>query len=573
MKLMKKIFNICLVFSVLVFTSCADDITDINVNPNGVDPNIVHPNLLLSSVMSSTGKMIISDSYTSGVGTIMQHTQRDSWSDNNYGSLGAGNFDGYYGTLRNAELAYQRAVKINSEFYMGVSMILKAQLFGMAADFYGDVPYSEALKGGLEVDPILKPAYDSQEMVYKGVITDLLAAADILNKGNSYYTDANAQQDLYFDGQAEKWVRFANSLALRYYMRFSEKDNAFAKAGVEAMLSKDLIVSVGQECSLDFIGVSGDDSWPNNEVNNSRSSFARIKPCATLTNKLKELADPRISEWFTTVEVPIMVVPAGDPLLEGLDDNLNADGTRYISDVRVTEINGKIYDPITWYNDRAIDDKVMIDTSADYVGLPPSNQATDPFTYNLNPVPERGGENRHVSYLHSQFGQPSGDNLRVRILPASEVHFIMAEAAQRGWSVNGSAQAHFNMGIQASFDEWNIGDASSYIDGLPLFDDSNLVQIMDQKWIAGFASAHEAYFDWRRTSLPSIQTGPSAKSDEIPVRAIYSDSDKNINYDNYSAAVANLSNTSHTDDVPGNDGDDSSWSEPWIVQGHSPWND
>ena len=571
MKSMKKILNICLVFSVLLLTSCADDITDINVNPNGVDPNVVHPNLVLSSVMSATGKMIVGDSYSSGVGVAMQHTQRDSWSDNNYESLGAGDFDGYYNTLRNAELAYQRALELDSEFYIGVSMILKAQLFGMAADFYGDVPYSEALKGGLEVDPIIKPAYDSQEMVYKGVITDLLAAAAILNKGNAYYTDANAQQDLYFDGEAESWVRFANSLALRYYMRFSEKDNAFARTGVESMLGTDLIVEVDQECTLEFVGVSSDDSWPNNEVNNSRSDFARVKPCATLTNKLMELSDPRISEWFTTVEIPIMVVPAGDPLLEGLDDNLNADGTRYISDAKVTAINAKIYDPATWYDDRAIDDKVMIDTNADYVGLPPSNQATDPFTYNLNPIPERGGENVHVSYLHSQFGEPSGDNLRVRILPASEVHFIMAEAAQRGWTVPGTAQTHFNMGIQASFDEWSIGDASGYIAGLPLFDDSDLVQILEQKWIAGFTSAHEAYFDWRRTGLPSIQTGPSAKSDAIPVRSIYSDSDKNINYDNYAVAVGNLQATSHTDDVPGNDGNDSSWSEPWIVQGVSPW--
>lgn len=569
MKSIRKIFNISLVLFVLLFSSCGD-ITDINENPNGVGPNTAHPSLLLSTVMSSTGKVIIQDGYANVLATNMQHTQKDSWSDNNYEELGGGNWDAYFAILRNANLAYNRSVDLNSEFYKGVSMVMKAQIFGLLTDFYGDVPYSEALKGGESgEDAIIKPAYDSQESVYKSIISDMLAASVLLSKDATSYSDINPSQDLYFNGDPDKWMRFANSLALRYYMRLSEKDPNFAGEGVKDMLGKPLITSNDQGCSLQFIGVTGDDSWPNNGVNTSRSDFTRIKPCTTLTNKLKELDDPRIHEWFAPVERPIKVVPSSE--MPGIGDDIIVDGIRYIKQESMAPNNQKVYDPATWYQDRR--DKItMVDSSPEYVGLPPSNQDTDPFAYNLNPQPERGGWNVHVSEMNAQFNETSGDNLKARILSAAEVHFLMAEAAVRGWGSD--AETHYNMGIEASLEDWGIGNKyDDYIDNAGVAFDGSLEQVMEQKWISAFAAANEAYFDWRRTGLPNIQTGPYAKSSVIPVRSTYADSDKNINHENYLKAVQNLEVTEHTDDVPGNDGADSDWSKNWAQQGVvKPWN-
>ena len=86
-------------------------------------------------------------------------------------------------------------------------------------------------------------------------------------------------------------MKFANSMALRYYMRLSEKDPGYAGAGVQKMLGQPLIDSIDDECSMPFVGVSADDSWPANGVNTGRSDFTRIKPCATLTYKLDALND------------------------------------------------------------------------------------------------------------------------------------------------------------------------------------------------------------------------------------------------------------------------------------------
>jgi len=567
MKSMKKIFNTCLVLSVLLVASCAD-ITDVNENPNGVDPNTVDPNFILSTVMTNAGKDVARKGYGDPLAAYVQHTQKDSWSSNDYDWDGSG-WTTYYGVLRDAQLAYDRSVDLGWEFHQGVAMVMKAYMFGLLTDFYGDVPYTEALKGAEGGDNLF-PKYDSQESVYKSIIAELEAASVMLSKDKTAYEGINPTQDIYFNGDPDKWMRFANSLTLRYYMRLSEKDPSYAGTGVTVTLSKPLISNIDEECSLSYIGVSESDSWPNNGINTTRSDFTRIKPCATFSYKLAELEDPRMHIWFAPIETPIKVTPANEmPGGPSVEDEI-VDGVRYLNAATMDAKGYKIYDPATWYNDRKIVGWTMIDTNSVYVGIPVSNQDTDPYTYNLNPIAERGGFNQHVSEMNEQFNNVSGANLKARIFSAAEVHFLMAEAAVRGWGAN--AGAHYNAGIQASFDTWGIGDqAADYMDNDGVVFDDTLERIMEQKWIASFTAATEAYFDWRRTGFPDIQTGPFAKSTVIPVRFAYDDSDRFINNDNYNAALNSLEGTSHTEDVPGY-GIDSPWSKNWLQQGvNAPW--
>jgi hypothetical protein len=365
-------------------------------------------------------------------------------------------------------------------------------------------------------------------------------------------------------------MRFANSLALRYYMRLSEKDPSYAGNGVTTTLGKPLISNLDEECNLYYLGVSDADSWPSNGINTTRSDFTRIKPCSTFSNKLSVLDDPRRHIWFAPIVTPIKVVLPGDmPGGPGVDDEI-VDGVRYINAASMDDLGYKIYDPVTWYNDRAIDGLTMIDTNSVYVGIPVSNQDTDPYTYNLNPVAERGGFNQHVSEMNTQFNNVSGANLKARIFSSAEVHFLMAEAAVRGWGSN--AEAHYLAGIKASFDAWGIGDDfAGYSDNPGVVFDNTLEKVMEQKWIASFAAASEAYFDWRRTGFPDLQPGPFSKSDVIPVRFPYDDSDRFINVDNYNDALNSLESTSHTNDIPGYD-IDSPWSKNWAQQGVTePW--
>ncbi len=557
MKTLKKIIGAVLTVSFFLALSCDNDITEINQNPNGVNLDEANPSFLLTQVMANIAKDVGDKGYSEPLAAFVQYVQKDSWGNNNYDWEGGG-WETYYNSLRTAELAYTRSLDLDMKFHQAVAMIVKAHLFGLLTDFYGDVPYSEALRGDTDVD---LPKYDAQETVYKGIIADFEAASALLSSNQGQLEQFLPSQDIYFQGDSEKWIKYANSLALRYYMRLSEKDPSFAGAGVQKTLAKPLIESIDEECAIPYVGVSPEDSQPGNGRSGTPSQFTRIKPCQTLVDALDSLADPRRSIWFAPVAVPIKVVSPGE--VPGGGDDVLADGVRYINAATLAD-NFTIYDPETWYQDR-LDGLTLIDTSSVYVGIPVSNQGTEPYTYNLNPQPTQGGDNVHVSEMNPQFNEVAGPNLKARILSYAEVSFLKAEAALKGWGTE--AEENYNNGIQASFDAWGIGDlAADYMDNTGVVFDGTRTQVMKQKWIANFSSASESYLDWRRTGLPDLRTGPSAVSDVIPVRFVYPDNARNFNSENYYSALNSLETTEHTDDVPGYVENDTPWSKPWILQ-------
>ena len=66
--------------------------------------------------------------------------------------------------------------------------------------------------------------------------------------------------------------------------------------------------------------------------------------------------------------------------------------------------------------------------------------------------------------------------------------------------------------IKASLNTWGVGASyATYIAGPEVAYNGTLEQIMEQKWIASWTAATEAWFDYRRTGLPDLQAGPAAK--------------------------------------------------------------
>ncbi|MEQ8218414.1 MAG: SusD/RagB family nutrient-binding outer membrane lipoprotein [Arenibacter sp.] len=564
MSKLNKIFKLFLVVCLLSATSCDNELTEINQNPNGVDPSQGNPSFLLTQVMVNTALDVGNKGYSGELSAFVQYTQKDSWGNNNYDWDGSG-WDTYYGNLRSAKLALQRSQELGYTLHEAIAQILMAQNFITLADYYGDVPYSNAIQAD---EDVILPTYDSQEAVYKGAIADFVAAAALISNNMGSLEAFGASQDIFFGGDAEKWMKYANSLALRYYMRLSEKDPSYAQAGVIATLAKPLISSVDEECALAYTGTDANSSQPSNSSTGGASAFNRVKPCTTFTDRLRELNVPRANVWFAPVAIPIKVVAAAD--VPGGEDDVVVDGVRYINEETLADNGLKIYDKNTWKADR-LAGLSLVDTSSTYVGLPVSYQGSEPYTYNLNPNPVQGGGNVHVSLMNDQFKDASGDYLKARVLSYAEVCFLKAEAALKGWGSD--AEGNYNKGVQASMDTWGIGDEyADYIDNAEVAYNGTLAQIMEQKWIANFATASEAYLDWRRTGLPDLQTGPFALSSVIPVRFQYPDEERNINEANYNAALSSLETTSYTNDVPGKYENDTPWSKPWILQGVTkPW--
>jgi hypothetical protein len=550
----KKYFLVAALLTTICF-SC-EDLTEINENPNGVPPDNVNPNLVLPTVLTETGRAFTALGY-GDIGGVMQHTQKDGWwSGHNDYDWSNQDWAGYYSILTDNKLVYDRAVELNYEFHQGVTLVTKSMLFGLITDLWGDAPYSEALLGE-ELGEGLKPKFDDQETIYNGILADLELANTLLSKEESEYTGIVGDVDVFFGGDPGAWRKLANSLSLRYYMRISAKKPDVAKAGIEKIVGNPalypIITNSGDDATMEFTGTSADTSWPNNTTyDKSESNYSRTKMAATLVEELQSLNDARLGVWANKVEIPL-VVDASFPA--GTDE--------------IVEIDGKKYRHIS---PDVIGD-TPVDTDLEYVGLPTSLTGL-PVMYNLNPSANQGEYNPHVSQLNDIYRDASGDLLKARLMSAAEVHFILAEAALKGWAT-GTAKEHYEAGVLSSLETWEVEDSYDdyisqptveYNDGDT--DAENLRKIMTQKWISSWTAATESWFDYRRTGLPDLQAGPSAKRSKLPVRFYYGTTELMLNQEKADAALEKLTVTTYSEA----DGQNSAWSKPWVIQGTGkPW--
>jgi len=542
MKLVHKLFGLLLLSSVL-FSGC-DDLSEINENPNGVEPLNAHPNLLMATVISESAKQVVSLGFGNVAG-VMQHTQKDAWfsSHNDY-DWGDQSWGGQYSILRNADLMQERAIDLELDFHEGVSMAMKAYMFALITDLWGPAPYLDAVAADEGALDQLLPAFDEQSVIYNGVLNDLEQASALFSAPQQSYDAIVGDADLFYGGDVASWQKFTNSLRLRYLMRISDKDPSKAKAGFESVAALPLILDPADDATMPYVGTTSDDSWPSNVLTDaSGSSYRRIKMCATLVDKLQTLNDPRLAVWAQPIDVPLVVDPNAAP---GTDEVV--DGQRRLApDV----VEGQ-----------------LVDTDPVYVGIPPSVSAI-PSGYNLNPTPGQTSFNPHVSYLNELYTKAADPLLVARVASAAEVRFLLAEAAAKGWSVPGSAEEHYQEGIRASFTSWGLEESvEDYLSQPGVAFDGTVRQIIEQKWIASWTAAAEAWFDYRRTGFPQLEAGPIAKRDVLPVRFYYMQSELNINTSNAQAALDLLEETNFSQA----DGTNSAWSKPWLLQGTGkPW--
>jgi hypothetical protein len=156
--------------------------------------------------------------------------------------------------------------------------------------------------------------------------------------------------------------------------------------------------------------------------------------------------------------------------------------------------------------------------------------------------------------VYGPFFGGAGASLPTSILTAAEVNFTLAEAAERGLGglTAGQAAAYYNAGITASLNQWNDLAASSgqsisagaiatylanpnvvYTGGV-----AGQKQIAQQKYIALFTDGATAWFEWRRTCIPTtIVAGPDAELTYVPRRLEYPTTEATANGISLKAAI------------------------------------
>lgn len=127
----------------------------------------------------------------------------------------------------------------------------------------------------------------------------------------------------------------------------------------------------------------------------------------------------------------------------------------------------------------------------------------------------------------------------------AEVEFIKAEGALLGWG--GDAQASYESGIAAVFEETGVTESLDTYMALPEIDFANesvyskMEKVWLQKWIGLFKQGQELWAENRRTDFPMINVAESSVypgHNRQPFRYPYPDTEFNLNADNVSGPAS-----------------------------------
>jgi Starch-binding associating with outer membrane len=148
---------------------------------------------------------------------------------------------------------------------------------------------------------------------------------------------------------------------------------------------------------------------------------------------------------------------------------------------------------------------------------------------------------------YATFSKPSttitAPNFEALYIDAAEVHFLLAEAAERGMTIKGTAKEHYDEGIKASIEYWggSSADADTYL-AQPSVDYATATgdyrqKIGTQKWLALYNRGFDAWTEWRRFDYPILTPPKNKTQDDIPKRYTYPVQEQNLNTKNYNAAA------------------------------------
>lgn len=138
------------------------------------------------------------------------------------------------------------------------------------------------------------------------------------------------------------------------------------------------------------------------------------------------------------------------------------------------------------------------------------------------------------------FRERTGD-LDANYLTAWETHFFLAEAAERGL-IQADVAALYEKAVTQAFEYWLTDLPTDYLERpgvrLPTGGESNLPQILTQKWIALLGHGYEGWIEFRRTGFPELKpVAASLNNGLYPVRFPYPTDEQALNLINYQAAA------------------------------------
>jgi len=516
---MRKSIIYAVLTTVLFSTSCSEKYLDeVNTNPNAAGANNLNPNYLLTD-----GQLTFANA---GYGALLYPApsiQALASTFNYYGNgdkyVNAGGFTGYqslifsqgYTALSRLQQAIVVANTQDATRYtnvIAISNIMKVMIFQRITDAYGDIPYSQALQAAQGINT---PQYDKQQDIYPAMLTQLETAINSLST-----TGPTASGDLLYAGNVAQWRKLGYSLMVRVAMRMTKANPTLARTWTEKAAAAGTMTSYTDNAFVRGDIAFGDTQNATTNALLTTDDFREVKWSKTLIDYLRTTNDPRLG---AIAEIP--AVGAANNANQALVGDNTPSLQRGLPNGY--DLTGGTFD---------------IRKRTDYPGS--TGAAGD--------IAILGNYSRPRLAVYIQRAAPNF------LLTYAETELLLAEAANRGWSVGATAAVHYANGVRGamlSLSQMNTAATISqttidaYLLANPLGTTNQLRQINEQYWLEASTTFNfiEGWNNWRRSDFPvltPVNYPGNVTNATIPRRMIYPITEVSNNPAGYAAGVASL---------------------------------
>jgi hypothetical protein len=311
---MKLIYQIGLLgLLAMSFWACSKEFETINTNTNA--PEQVDAQFLLTNILWNAANNNAVDAWNAG-NFLAQLTARtefneiDRWDIRTNTEL----WNKSYLLLNDVQSLEQLVDEGKaSEPYRGMALVMRAFLVATLTDLWGDVPYSEAIQGRSQGN--FTPSYDTQEEIYTsatGILQSLRDASAIFEAAAG---SPPVQGDILYQGDLEQWLRFSNSLRVRYLLRVSEKLPVGSE--LQALVADNKLMQSNADNGAVPYLPTAPNQWFVHTIR--EGDYSNVRMSNTIKVILSAYDDPRTAVWF---QPTANSQGTGTPVYDGLPNGI-----------------------------------------------------------------------------------------------------------------------------------------------------------------------------------------------------------------------------------------------------------
>lgn len=295
---MKKIFKtvgfLIATISLVTFSSCETTNLDLTENPNELPLTASDPDLLLNGVQLKFAQTMQYFGNSGAEVTRLKYMFGRDYQNAYSASFFNTEWEySYRSILKNIRLMNPIAEEKGMKKHLAMGQVLEAYTMVTLVDYFGDVPYKEALDG-TNLNPKLDPGKD----VYAAALVLLDKAIVNFNATAT----ADPKIDFYYSKSWAKWIKLANTIKMKIYIQTKNVD-ATAISKFNSLVSAGSFIGADEDFEFKW-GTSNanpDARHPEYVNNYTPSGVGSGYQANWLMNEMrngKSIVDPRTRFYF-----------------------------------------------------------------------------------------------------------------------------------------------------------------------------------------------------------------------------------------------------------------------------------